>query len=101
MSNPFILLVEDNLKLSNYLKDFLTRAGYQVTQQIRGDKAVYQIIKNQPDIVILDIMLPGFNGIQVCQSVRDRYHGMILMLTALSDKADQISGLTGGADDYV
>jgi DNA-binding response OmpR family regulator len=72
MNHKSVLIVEDNVKLSNYLKDFLTQAAYQVTQQTRGDKAVYQIIRNQPDMLILDIMLPGFNGIQVCQSVGDR-----------------------------
>lgn len=101
MKRTTILLVEDNKKLAAYIQDYLEKAGYSVTQQWRGDKAVYQILKNQPDIVILDVMLPGFDGVQVCQSVRSDYHGMILMLTALGENENQISGFISGADDYV
>lgn len=96
-----ILLVEDNKKLAEYIQSYLKNLGYTVMHETRGDKAVYRILKDQPDIVILDILLPGFNGIQVCQSVRSSYSGMILMLTALGEDEDQISGLSSGADDYV
>lgn len=96
-----ILLVEDNKKLSDYIQAYLKNLGYTVAQESRGDKAVYRILKDQPDIVILDILLPGFNGVQVCQSVRAHYHGMVLMLTALGEDEDQIAGLSSGADDYV
>lgn len=96
-----ILLVEDNRKLASYIKTYLEELGYLVSHESRGDKAVYRILKDQPDIVILDVMLPGFNGVQVCQSVRADYKGMILMLTALGEDTDQITGLVSGADDYV
>ncbi len=96
-----ILLVEDNKKLADYIQTYLKGLGYTVSQEARGDKAVYRILKDQPDIVILDILLPGFNGIQICQSVRAHYSGMILMLTALGQEEDQILGLNSGADDYV
>ncbi len=96
-----ILLVEDNQKLANSIQAYLQENGYLVTQEARGDKAVYHILKHQPDLVILDVMLPGFDGVQVCQSVRGDYRGMILMLTALDTDQDQISGLMSGADDYV
>lgn len=101
MNQTTIFLVEDNLKLANYIKDYLSQAGYQVYHQSRGDKAVYHIIKTQPDIVILDIMLPKFNGIQVCQSIRPHFLGLILMLTALGENENQITGFNSGADDYV
>lgn len=96
-----ILLVEDNKKLAGYIQAYLQNLGYHVVHETRGDKAVYRILKDQPDIVILDIMLPGFNGLQVCQTVRADYRGMILMLTALEEDEQQISGFTHGADDYV
>lgn len=96
-----ILLVEDNKKLAAYIQSYLREVGYLVTHESCGDRAVYRILKDQPDIVILDIMLPRFDGVRVCQSVRSGYHGMILMLTALSEDEDQISGLGSGADDYV
>ncbi|MFT3742190.1 MAG: response regulator [Gammaproteobacteria bacterium] len=96
-----ILLVEDNKKLANYIQDYLQNSGHQVNHEIRGDKAVYRILAEQPDIVILDIMLPGLDGIQVCQTVRPSFSGMILMLTALGENESQFTGLTSGADDYV
>lgn len=96
-----ILLVEDNKKLADYIQTYLKELGYTIAKETRGDKAVYRILKDQPDIVILDILLPGFNGIQVCQSVRASYRGMILMLTALGEDEDQITGFSSGADDYV
>lgn len=100
-STTHILLVEDNKKLAGYIQTYLQDLGYHVAHETRGDKAVYRILKDQPDIVILDVMLPGFNGMQVCQTVRADYRGMILMLTALGEDDQQISGFAHGADDYV
>ncbi len=96
-----ILLVEDNFKLSNFLQKRLTEAGYLVNLESRGDKAVYRIIREQPDLVILDVMLPGMNGKQICQSVRHHYSGNILMLTALEDEQTEIASLHLGADSYL
>jgi len=96
-----ILLVEDNAKLSSFLKARLIKAGYQVSLESLGDKAVYRIIREQPDLVILDIMLPGMNGKQVCQSVRNNYSGNILMLTALDDEQTEVASLHLGADSYL
>ncbi|WP_115707683.1 response regulator [Legionella sainthelensi] len=96
-----ILLVEDNLKLVKYLKKMLTDEGYHVTTESRGDGAVYRIIREQPDLVILDIMLPGMNGEQICETVRDEYHGKILMLTALNTEQNEVTSLKLGADDYI
>jgi two-component system response regulator RstA len=96
-----ILLVEDNLKLVKYLRRLLMGEGYQVTTESRGDSAVYRIVREQPDLVVLDIMLPGMNGEQICQTVRDEYRGKILMLTALSTELNEVNSLTFGADDYL
>jgi len=96
-----ILLVEDDKRLAKLIQSFLLEKGYEVAHEIRGDKAVFRIIREDPDIVILDIMLPGLDGIQVCQSVRGSYNGMVLMLTALDDDETQITGLNIGADDYI
>jgi DNA-binding response OmpR family regulator len=99
--NINILLVEDNLKLVKYLKKMLADEGYHVATESRGDSAAYRIIREQPDLVILDIMLPGMNGEQICQSVRDEYRGKILMLTALNTEQNEVVGFKLGADDYV
>ncbi|ARG98298.1 response regulator [Legionella micdadei] len=101
MKNKSILLVEDNLKLANYLKESLLDAGYEVSIEKRGDRAVYRILREQPEIVILDIMLPGMNGDQICHTIRDDYSGKILMLTAVNDIESEVSSLNLGADDYL
>ncbi|AWN73498.1 response regulator [Legionella anisa] len=99
--NINILLVEDNLKLAKYLKKMLTDEGYHVATESRGDSAAYRILREQPDLVILDIMLPGMNGEQICETVRDAYRGKILMLTALNTEQNEVTSLKLGADDYV
>lgn len=101
MKNISILLVEDNLKLAGYLKENLEEAGYTVSLEKRGDKAVYRIIREQPDLTILDIMLPGMNGDQICHTIRQEYAGKILMLTAINDIENEVSSLNLGADDYL
>jgi len=96
-----ILLVEDNAKLAALLKERLLKRGFEVSVEPRGDKAVYRIIREQPDLVILDIMLPGMDGKQICHTVRSEFKGKILMLTALDDDHSEVSSLNLGADDYL
>ncbi len=96
-----ILLVEDDDKLAALVAEYLQKKGYQVAIEARGDTAVDRILAEQPDLVILDIMLPGLDGLKVCKQVRDRYSGPILMLTALDDEIDEVVGLEIGADDYL
>ena len=96
-----ILLVEDNQKLANFLKNSLVQQSYDVEVESRGDKAAYRIIKEAPDLVVLDIMLPEMDGKQICHTVRNEYRGKILMLTALNDIESEVSSLNLGADDYL
>lgn len=97
-----ILLVEDDHKLSHLIRDFLQTTGeFAVDIEPRGDRAADRIVGERPDLVILDVMLPGLDGLQVCRQVRERYPGPILMLTALGDEVDEVVGLELGADDYV
>lgn len=96
-----ILLVEDNNKLAKLLASRLNAAGYSVRIEHRGDNAVYRILHEQPDLLILDIMLPGLDGKQICQTVRNEYKGKILMLTALDDEHSEVASLDNGADDYL
>lgn len=79
----------------------LTDEGYHIATESRGDSAAYRIVRDQPDLVILDIMLPEMNGEQICQTVRDEYRGKILMLTALNTEQNEVAGFKLGADDYV
>ncbi len=97
-----ILLVEDDARLAQLVKDYLEASdAFAVSIEGRGDRAVDRIVAEQPDLVILDVMLPGVDGLTVCKRVRDRYAGPILMLTALGDEVDEVVGLELGADDYV
>ncbi|UXH99897.1 response regulator [Photobacterium sp. TY1-4] len=96
-----IMLVEDDLDLAVLIQDFLERYEFTVSVVCDGQDAVTRIIDEQPDLVILDIMLPGLSGMEVCRQVRQHYEGFILMQTALDDDIDQMLGLELGADDYV
>jgi DNA-binding response OmpR family regulator len=102
MSDPSrILLVEDDARLANLIKAYLEKQGLTVDIEGRGDSGLERILAEQPDLVILDLMLPGLDGLSVCRQVRRDYTGPILMLTAREDDTDQIVGLEIGADDYV
>ena len=96
-----ILLVEDDERLAELTAEYLARNDFEVFIEGRGDVAEGRIIGEQPDLVILDVMLPGKDGFAVCRSVRPAYRGVILMLTARDEDFDQILGLEMGADDYI
>ncbi|HJW27387.1 MAG TPA: winged helix-turn-helix domain-containing protein [Rhodocyclaceae bacterium] len=96
-----ILLVEDDDRLAGLTAEYLSRNDFSVAVEGRGDTAEQRIIAEQPDLVILDIMLPGKDGFEVCRAVRPSYRGVILMLTARDEDFDQILGLEMGADDYI
>jgi len=98
---PNILIVEDDERLAGLTKDYLENNGLQVSIEGDGAQAIDRIINEQPDLVVLDLMLPGEDGIAVCRLVRPKYKGPILMLTARTDDLDQVLGLEMGADDYV
>ena len=96
-----LMLVEDDVKLGDLVKQYLSSNGFAVAIERRGDKAIDRVIAEQPDMVILDILLPGLDGLSVCKALRPTYSGPILMLTAKSDEIDEIIGLEVGADDYM
>ncbi|EHD0096447.1 response regulator transcription factor [Vibrio vulnificus] len=96
-----IILVEDDQELAELIRDFLENYEFTIDIVSDGLSAVEEILTKQPDLVILDVMLPGQSGMDVCRAVRAKYRGMILMQTALDDDIDQVMGLELGADDYV
>lgn len=96
-----ILVVEDDVELSASICEYLELEGYNVAAETNGALACDRILNSQPDLVILDVMLPGKDGISVCREVRSSYHGYIVMFTAKEDEIDQIVGLELGADDYL
>jgi len=101
MHKPTIFLVEDNRLLSASITEYLTAEGYHVSVEANGIIAQQRILSEQPDLTILDLMLPGRDGVSICRNVRDQYPGFILMFTAKEDEIDQIIGLEIGADDYL
>lgn len=96
-----ILLIEDDVRLAELVRAYLTKQGFSVAIEGRGDTGMKRIVAEQPDLVILDLMLPGMDGLTVCRQARPGYAGPILMLTAREDDTDQVVGLEIGADDYV
>jgi two-component system, OmpR family, response regulator RstA len=96
-----LLIVEDDARLATLLAEYLSTHGFNVDVEHRGDRAVERIRASAPDLVVLDLMLPGLGGFDVCRLARERYAGGILMLTASKAEVDQAVGLELGADDYV
>jgi DNA-binding response OmpR family regulator len=96
-----LLLIEDDVRLASLVRDYLTQEGFEVTVEHRGDAAVANFDPCAVDIVILDLMLPGMNGLQVCTELRRSYAGPLLILTAKSSDIDHVMGLELGADDFV
>ena len=96
-----ILLVEDDISLANWVSEFLTEQGFTVIHLARGDLVQDKIKAEKIDLVLLDVMLPGLNGIEVCRLIRQHCQVPIIMLTARADEYDEVIGLEAGADDYV
>lgn len=100
-SQAHILLVEDDTSLAEWIGDYLTTQGYRISHISRGDQALSAMQTLQPDLVILDVLLPNKNGFDICREARQFFHHPILMLTACSEETDEILGLELGANDYI
>ncbi|MCF6457842.1 response regulator [Pseudoalteromonas sp. MMG024] len=96
-----ILLVEDDTSLAQWVSEYLVEQGFDVVLCHRGDEAVQAVKKHNPDLVLLDLMLPGKDGMSVCRDLRIFYHQPIIMMTAKGDEIDEVLGLEVGASDYV
>jgi DNA-binding response OmpR family regulator len=96
-----VVLVEDDARLARLTAQYLESHGIVVTIVTRGDRAVAEIMRLRPDVVLLDVMLPGASGNEVCRELRQRLDVPIIMLTARTEEADRVLGLEDGADDYV
>jgi len=96
-----ILVVEDEVDLNNLVRSHLEAEGHAVHQAFDGPGALRLVEETGPDLIILDWMLPGMDGLSVCRQVRQRHLTPILMLTARSEEIDRVLGLEVGADDYV
>ena len=100
-SPPQVLLVEDDRRLAELVGDYLREHGFVVRHVPRGDEAGAACRQHAPALVVLDLMLPGLGGIDVCRQIRSFSDVPILMLTACEDDVEEVLGLESGADDYV
>ena len=96
-----VLIVEDEVKIARLLEEYLVSAGYAATVLERGDEVVTWVRDRNPDLVLLDVMLPGKDGLEVCRELRSFTQLPIIMVTARVEEVDRLLGLELGADDYV
>jgi DNA-binding response OmpR family regulator len=102
MAGQRVLVVDDDPTVSDVVRRYLERAGYAVAQAADGPAALDQFTREPPDLVVLDLMLPGIDGLEVCRRLQQLGTGIpVIMLTALGEEADRVLGLQLGADDYV
>jgi two-component system, OmpR family, alkaline phosphatase synthesis response regulator PhoP len=101
MSNKRVLIVDDDVKIVELVKLYLTRDGYHVLTAYNGNDALKLARESHPDLLVLDIMLPGINGLEICRILRAESPVPIILLTAKTTEQDRIIGLDLGADDYV
>ncbi len=96
-----ILIVEDEVAIADLEKDYLELSGFEVQIENRGDKGLQTALKSDFDLVVLDLMLPGLDGFEVCRKIREKKDIPVLMVSAKKDDIDKIRGLGLGADDYM
>lgn len=99
--NELILVVDDESKIVKLAQDYLEQAGFRVASALDGPTAVAVTRRDRPDLVVLDLNLPGMDGIDVCRTIRRDSDVPIIMLTARDGEADRLIGLELGADDYI
>jgi two-component system phosphate regulon response regulator OmpR len=96
-----LLVIDDDKKLNELLTDYLTKFGFSVSTETHPARVLKTLKNSTPDLIILDIMLPGMDGFEVCRKIRQAYDIPIIMLTARGEVEDRIVGLELGADDYI
>lgn len=98
---PLICLIEDERELAQLLSDYLTASGYQTIQFHHGGEAEAWLQQHQSDLILLDLMLPGIDGLEICRNQQHRSSTPIIMITAKVEEIDRLLGLELGADDYI
>ncbi|MEO8511433.1 MAG: response regulator, partial [Chloroflexota bacterium] len=96
-----VLLVDDDAKIRELLRLYVERDGHRAIFAADGEAALEMALRDRPDLILLDVMLPGIDGFEVCRRIRDASDVPILLLTARSGEGDTVIGLDIGADDYV
>ena len=101
MKPDLILIVEDEEDVASVLSDYLKNEGFETSWLASGNEVSSFVKQNQPALILLDILLPGMNGLEVCKEIRTFSNVPVIMLTARVEEVDRIIGLEIGADDYV
>jgi two-component system response regulator BaeR len=101
MALQHILIVEDEEKIATLLQDYLEKSGFRASMLDRGDTVISFVKEKSPDLILLDIMLPGLEGMEVCREIRKFSSVPIIMITAKVEEIDRLLGLELGADDYI
>lgn len=96
-----ILIADDNMEIIKILKPYIEKEGFNVIFALDGEEALLKYKHYNPTLILLDIMMPRFNGLEVCSKIRKQSNTPIIMITAKSEDADKILGLNSGADDYI
>ena len=99
--NETILVVEDEKNISDILAYGLKKEGFNVICAYKGGDGYTMVEQQNPNLVLLDVMLPDISGVTICRMIRERYNTPVIMLTALGDVQDRLQGLEAGADDYI
>ena len=101
MSDRTILIVDDERKIRQLVRAYLEKDGFEVMEASTGPEALEKVKTHQPDLIVLDVMLPGLDGIEVLREIRTFSEVYVVMLTAKSEEVDKLIGLSVGADDYL
>lgn len=101
MTDKHILVVEDEDKIARLLCDYLKEAAFRTSSQANGNRVIAQVKRERPDLILLDIMLPGKDGMALCREIRQFSDVPIIMITARVEEIDRLLGLELGADDYI
>jgi len=96
-----VVLIDDEAEILNLVRDYLSREGFQVLTATNGSEALDLVAVHHPDLILLDWMLPGMSGLEICRRLRETSSIPIIMLTAKSEEVDRVLGLEFGADDYI
>ncbi len=96
-----ILMIDDDVTLANMVARYLERYGYRMVHAGNSDEGFKKLEEEKPELILLDITLPGMSGLQICRAIREKSHVPIIMISALGEASDRIVGLEIGADDYL
>jgi len=101
MNNPTVLVVDDEAQIRRVLRATLSGSGYAVVEAKSGEEAIEAVLQEHPDLILLDVNMPGMGGLEACSKLRLSFDGPIIMVTVRNSEQDKIQALDSGADDYV